>query len=563
MAIMYPRVVPEYIRKDHHRRAEMVVYDSLEAQLPNDYICYYSRPWLGLKSDGEEIDGEADFVVAHRDFGMLVIEVKGGRVSRREIDGQWLSANKFGEYEIKDPVNQARSNKYNLLKKLRDMPGWGHRFITARHGVILPDSARPKKDLGADAPLKLFAFGDDMSGLKAWVEQRLSGADEEPAGNGFGADGLATLRQLLAVSFELRPHLGQALAADGKLIERLTLQQYNVLDSLSDNPQMAISGGAGTGKTLLAIEKAMRDAEAGKRTLLVCFNAALGNHLETLCNGVAGLDAGSFHSICGRLATKAGLSVSLQSQSPDFFETLLPNALTDAVTQNPELGYDAIIVDEGQDFRDFWLTALKLCLRDEDESEFYVFYDDNQRVYGVHGSFIKELPRSSFRLNQNLRNTREIHKNLSKWYAGGKVHSMGPEGIPVNWIECRTPEEQIAKISPIIGDHIAKNELRLSDIVVLSPLARDKSEVFQRSRIAGYPLGDLSQNDGKSLVCDTIRRFKGLERKCVIVTDAHALTENEMAYVALSRPSLLLYVLGAKPALERLQTAENPIPLRR
>lgn len=59
--------------------------------------------------------------------------------------------------------------------------------------------------------------------------------------------------------------------------------------------------------------------------------------------------------------------------------------------------------------------------------------------------------------------------------------------------------------------------------------------------------------DPRAIVCDTVRRFKGLEAKCIIVIDIDHLLEPELIYVALSRPAVLLYVLGHAKDLARLK----------
>ncbi|WP_210183435.1 hypothetical protein, partial [Methylobrevis pamukkalensis] len=62
-----------------------------------------------------------------------------------------------------------------------------------------------------------------------------------------GLDGLRALEELLASHFELKAHIGISLADDAMTIERLTAEQAWILDSLADNKEMAISGGAGSG----------------------------------------------------------------------------------------------------------------------------------------------------------------------------------------------------------------------------------------------------------------------------------------------------------------------------
>ena len=175
MAIMFPSVLPDYIRRDPFREAEVWVYDELKTQLPDSYRCYYSRPWLGLTSRGEEIEGEADFVIAHPEKGVLVVEVKGGGVRRLEGSEQWVSRNRFNiTNNIKDPVKQAIDSKHLLLKKLKEHPGWSGAWVTMRHGVIFPDCAPQKRDLGVGMPLFIFAFSTQMDRLLEWVEGGLA-----------------------------------------------------------------------------------------------------------------------------------------------------------------------------------------------------------------------------------------------------------------------------------------------------------------------------------------------------------------------------------------------------
>jgi hypothetical protein len=358
---MFPVQIPDHITRDKGRSAELRVYEILSEQLSDKFVCYYSRPWHQFTPDGHEKDGEADFVVAHPDLGMLVIEVKGGRVSCRERDEQWLSKDRYGiEYKIKNPVAQARTSKHNLLRMIKESRDWRPRFIRICHGVILPDNTRPQRPMGADAPLGIFAFGSDLGQLGDWVAERLGRTDDGDGIGGLGQDGMAALHTLLSTRFELRPHLARALSDDIRHIERLTAEQFWVLDALDENAQMSISCATGTGKTLLALEKALRTADEGKRTLLVCFNNALAAYLKKLAGDQENLVVASFHGLCGSMARLAGHEVP-KNQSVDFYNRILPESLFSAVDAKPELRFDAIIIDEGQDFTDDWLDTLRLA----------------------------------------------------------------------------------------------------------------------------------------------------------------------------------------------------------
>src|SRR5262249_40697943 len=137
--------------------------------------------------------------------------------------------------------------------------------------------------------------------------------------------------------------------ADEAII-RLSEQQFTILDYMRSHRRVAVSGCAGSGKTVLAVAKAKELAAQGFRVLLTCFNRALAAHLEEVVEGVTGLEVRSFHQLCRRLATEAEVALDWPAQpTVDFFERDLPEALVRAADR---LGtrYDAIVADEAQDF---------------------------------------------------------------------------------------------------------------------------------------------------------------------------------------------------------------------
>ncbi|PYE22636.1 uncharacterized protein DUF2075 [Rhizobium sp. PP-CC-3A-592] len=548
MARMHPKILPPNVLNDPKRSSEVRVYDRIRDKVPDDYVCYYSRSWHQADDDGAEYDGEADFILAHAQHGLLFIEVKGGRVSCRKEDEQWLSTDRDGfRFKIKNPIAQAKSSKHHFLKRLNDNRRLGKRFIRARHAAVLPGSAKPARALGPDGPLEIIAFGDDMDTLGKWLVDRMKdGGDvrEQP----LGLDGMQALDELVTGHFELRAHIGTSLAEDALMIERLTAEQAWLLDSLEDNREMTISGGAGSGKTVLAIEKALRSSAAGRRTLLTCFNAPLANYLKEVCTDRSNLVVASFHSICRALAEQSGTSLP-KNVGPEYFNTLLPEALIEAVMESPELGFDTIIVDEGQDFRDSWLNALRLCLRDVPDSEFYVFYDDNQRLFAQDDSFIRALPQSGISLTRNLRNTRKIHILMSKWYLGKSSRAAGPEGEAVGIIKVKRPDLAIARVSERVLQLVRSGQATPGQIAVLTGRASDvESGLF---RIAGLETCRADSFHPERIVFDTVRRFKGLSRPCVFVLGIEDILEPELVYVATSRANLLLEVAGTEDDLRR------------
>ncbi len=276
MAKMFPELLPDEVLKNKSRSSEVEVYNALKHQLDDEHYVFYSSPWLGIMPDGREIDGESDFLIAHAEKGMISVEVKGGRVKIDENDS-WTSTDRYGiTRNIKNPVEQARSSKHNLLSKLKDSHLWQSRFICVRHGVILPHVARPSRDFRPDMPLKLFAFDSDMKHLNRWVDARFGSLESDISENPLGTDGIYALQDMLAREIKLHVRLGTNVNQDLKEIKLKTDDQIFILREMEANHRMAIAGAAGTGKTVLALEKAIMLAEQEKRVLLLCYNRPLG-----------------------------------------------------------------------------------------------------------------------------------------------------------------------------------------------------------------------------------------------------------------------------------------------
>ena len=106
-----------------------------------------------------------------------------------------------------------------------------------------------------------------------------------------------------------------------------------------------------------------------------------------------------------------------------------------AAEVRPDLRYDAIIVDEGQDFRPWWWPALDSILEPGAGKQLYVFLDSNQKVYHEADALPGDVGLVPIRLSYNLRNTRRIHETAGRYYSGHPVEALGPQGVEVEWEE--------------------------------------------------------------------------------------------------------------------------------
>lgn len=497
-------------------------------------------------------------MVAHPQSGLLAVEVKGGGVSRDARTEEWTSRGQHAiVHRIKNPVGQARSGKYQLLKKLAVSDQWKPRFIRARHGVILPDSAGSSSDLGADMPLKIFAFNEDMPRLALWVDQRLKAPPETDSHTeqALGSDGVRALEFILARSFSLRVPLCAVLSGDDQQIFLLTDEQYHILEAFQEWKRVAIAGGAGTGKTLLAAEKARRLASEGLDTLLLCYNRPLATFLKQGSAELPKLHVYSFHEFCGVMAAAARVAVPSSGDQQLLYRKLLPEALVRALELRPDQRFDAIIIDEGQDFPAEWWPSIELCMRNENDGILYVFYDDNQRVYPPSGRFVSTLPQAPVTLSRNIRNSKPIFDVSRSLYAGSRYLSAGPEGTPVEYEQIGSSEALRERLGEIVGRLCVTEKIPPERIAILSGADRAGSLIGGSARIGRFDSVPADAPRAGALVVDTVRRFKGLERTVVLLVELGGILDSpELLYVALTRARLKLVVIGTASELGLLRS---------
>lgn len=114
------KMIPHQPTVDTKSTAEKRLFKALAEQLPASYTVFHAVAWqLRHKKQGM-MDGETDFLIVHPNFGLLIMEVKGGHIRYDPDQDQWYS----NERPVKDPFRQGRNNKYSLLSKLKEHPDW-------------------------------------------------------------------------------------------------------------------------------------------------------------------------------------------------------------------------------------------------------------------------------------------------------------------------------------------------------------------------------------------------------------------------------------------------------
>lgn len=559
MAVMWPRKLPRSVLEDLRRKAEVRVYNKLSDVLDDSFHVFYSSPWLGIDRMGNEKDGECDFLIAHPKHGILSIEVKGGQISYDPTDNQWRSEDRHGFiHKIKNPIEQSRNAKHEMLKRLNNSKNWRHRHIHAAHGVIFPNASSAPNNLGPDRPSNIFCCSNQLRyGLRKWIAERMK--EDQVADNyqALGWDGIAALETLLAKPFTLSFRIGAALIEADEDFRALEPAQYQILDMITDIPRALVRGGAGTGKTIVAIEEAIRSANSGYKTLLTCYNVPLAKHLERKLKDIQNLTVIGFHSLCGRMASLAGISIPIRSSEQELYENTLPDALYEAVEIQPSLKWDAIIVDEGQDFRAHWWIAIDACLRSH--GKLRVFIDTNQKVYAHAEAGVRDLNVIPIRLSRNLRNTKRIHEAAAMHYTGPEMIADGPDGLEVNCINAETEKEKIEVALKELRRLVFSEEVAPGEIAVLINGQSGRLSFLERSGGTSIPITEANDMSLENVVVDTVRRFKGLERPAIIfVVLGDEMLPSELAYVAFSRARAYLSIICSPLESNWLLHEKNP-----
>lgn len=517
MAQIYPRQ-PD-IEPDHPER---FVFDSLRDGLPDDWIVVYGRRFVLPRQRGRTVEGEVDFLVLDPNRGMVGLEVKGGVVGR-DPDGWYRLVHDRERRPIRDPGAQSQNGIHQLARFLRaadpalsDLSyGWG---------VVFPD-VDANGGYGPDLPRRLVV---DRGGLRD-PEPAVSGVLDHfnLTGPGLGEREVEAFTRSVLPRFQLVPSLKPAslrlehrVAVDEEELVRLTEAQMRILDFSGHATRLAVEGGAGTGKTLVALEQARRLQAQGQRVLLLCYNKALAEGLADQVRDIDDLDIYSFHRLCHDKSRAAGLGFyPPREDATEFWDSTCAELLLSALEQTPDYRYDAVIVDEGQDFADLWWVAVETLLRDPETGTLWVFHDPAQNIFERESW--DELDRmQSVRLPENCRNTKHIGTHAYGILDQEPTFLPGaPDGTVVAETVCADERAMVDEVRKALHHLIVEEGLTSDRVVVLSARAEYASPVWRQRTFGNYELAPFPATEPNQVGFATLQRFKGLEADAVVLCE--------------------------------------------
>ncbi len=523
--------------------SEERVFDLVTAQLGDDCVV------LGnVRIADDQGDHEADLVVLIPDAGIVVVEVKGSHVWVE--GGQWYIKRETTQ-RIR-PVEQMIASQYALRRYVESDPRWGSRGrVRWGHHLVLAHTALDDDFSHPALPREHVSGSGDLGSLGVRLRATMEPQTDARPPRGDDVELITEIvqgrslpaRDLLALAAEREEHA-----------QRLSVEQATLLQVIRLLPRVEIRGGAGSGKTVLAIQQA-RDLASGrltqgkkKRVAVVCYSYGLASHLERALAGGHRSASPVFVGTFEDLGRRWGITEEGDRDDPDFWETELPRLMAErAATLEWREKFDAIIVDEAQDFADDWWQPLVRALRDEETGGLYAYSDERQRVFARFGR--PPVPLVPLVLDHNLRNTRQIAQTFA---------SLAPVGMELRGGD--GPEVTFVASDPAGALSVADDQVEMlleegwepQDVALISTGPRHPVQKERQSSL-GQKAYWAQFLDADDIFYGHVLGFKGMERRAVVLCvneDGSRDRAAERLYVGLSRATDRLVVV-ADPQMVR------------
>ena len=534
------RLVPEEPR--FATGSERAVWTRLRDSLPQGAVLL-----ANFRITDETKDHECDLVVLMPEVGVVVVEVKGSSVW---CDGTgWHQTLTSGRVRRIDPIGQARGAKYALRTYVESDPRWRNsrrRRIVWAHALVAPFSDFADDFEAPDCPRWTVHGRGDMEALagRLWDTARGQVTDNRPP----TYDDVGLIAEILAGrSFGVRDVNAEAEERAAQA-DRLTDEQSMILNVTRLLNRVEVRGGAGSGKTVLALAQA-RELTRGKgertpqRVALLCYSIGLAEHFKRVVATWHRRHRPAFVGTFAELGRSWGAPEGDRTDS-EFWETELPATMT-GLAHGLADGhrFDSMIVDEAQDFADSWWTPLIGALHDEEDGGLFVYSDENQRIFARFGR--PPVPLVPLVLDHNLRNTKQIHAAFGP-LAPSRMYARGADGPQVRFVPA-TADDALGVADDEVARLLEEDGWRTENVMMLTTGHRHPVQLERTGEGDDQQAYWRTYWENDDVFYGHVLGCKGLERRVVVLCVNESEPRErarERLYVGMSRATDVLVVVG-------------------
>lgn len=595
MAQMYPKNMRPYEKSSK----EDLMFRALES-LSDDYFVFHSVNFDNFgKRNPEDVfqafhQHQADFIIFHKDKGILVIEGKAGTIKFENGNCIQINGKDKTERTI-TPYQQAANIKFDILNCFdkEQIPGL-KRHCKLQHAVWFADLSKNdflKQSAGLEMnAYRTLTFEDikNTDNLIKDIDKLFSIPDEfeeeyykkikkdnprysKMTDDEFFKAVYKNPTNLTDENFEkikdkifvpllvLAGSESTNIQSEDMRLDYLLYEQKLLLNYLDEQRSAIINGAAGTGKTFIACEKARRHSKDEEKVLFLCYNKKLRNKLYEIYKNDEDMANVDFYTI--------------DKLSYDYCKEINYKKLAEKIgNMYDEFPYQHVIIDEGQDFGLKFnddnsydnticnvIDALKntVLLDETKNNSFYLFYDKNQMIQCKSiPPYIQDAD-CKLTLYTNCRNTANIAKTSFKLInKKNKVLKNNIDSKKPIMYNSLSKEQQIKDIESILQEYIDKEKVKEEQITILTVKTIKNKKKYLDSILSDSPnLKEIDKDEysycykGKRFEFTTCRKFKGLESNIVILIDVTAESfssemNQSIIYVGATRAKNRLFVVS-------------------
>lgn len=554
------RIVPNFDLSNYKEKltaGEEHLVNYLNENLPTGFKIYLKTElrWAGLRKT-------PDIVIAHAEYGIVIIEVKDWKFKKETLK-QYKKSKDAGDQVLmyKKMLIEGIPEIYEDIFKDRSKAKVIQSYVyfhnlTFAQGRSAVKSYNPnqykiitKEDLLKDKIKKTFSLISEKNinfSDKDWFEK-----------------------------FEnwIMPPLHNV--EDGQFIQLNEKQKKYSIPSPKTTQKL--SGVAGSGKTLTLAVRAANLAAQKKKVLFLCFNITLVHYIEKLIKRVRqkfelrDINIDYFTNFCRKYAFEN----DLPPLKKDGFDIFYNNVFKHRKSNLNYFDYDAVLIDEGQDFEKDWVNFAASFLSSNKEMIFAV--DGKQNIYKRNlgwsvGRGRWGILEEGLRVPKKIANIAnvfsDIYLNVSDKNENPHIHLPSHEQLNLLeskdlcfWREAKNESEIYETTYKVLKYFIDKYSIKISDTAILvyfnnqGIALRDYlykkfkkeftiQDIFDPDNLNQQKKKKMFRLNNRSLKMCTFHSFKGWEARNIILIIPNRKNIDNEIYTAITRTQQNLIIIN-------------------